>query len=109
MNIDYIALGKRIREARKNRNMTQEKLGELCGLSSAHIGHIERGTRVPSLETVFRISQELNVSLDYLLFDSKSDENLFSSISASLQNKDPKKVKSFLAAVKALYNNIDGL
>ena len=42
---DYAALGERIRRARKQKHLTQEQLAEACDLSTAHIGHIERGTR----------------------------------------------------------------
>ena len=42
-NVDYVALGKRIKEKRIQSHLTQEQLGEMCDLSTAHIGHIERG------------------------------------------------------------------
>ncbi|MGN1479724.1 MAG: helix-turn-helix domain-containing protein [Acutalibacteraceae bacterium] len=108
--IDYKALGARIRAARKSNGLSQEKLGELCSVSTAHIGHIERGTRIPSLETLFKISKELNVSMDYLFFDLQNDTNaVFKSISARLAGKDGEKVKVFVSAVKALADKIDDL
>lgn len=109
-NIDYIALGERIRDTRKKHNITQEKLGEICSLSAAHIGHIERGTRIPSLDTLYRISAELKVSLDFLLFDSLNDnEMILRAISKMLEGKDENKVKSFISTVKALADKIDDL
>ncbi|MBR6513641.1 MAG: helix-turn-helix transcriptional regulator [Clostridia bacterium] len=109
-NIDYIALGQRIRQARKDKNITQEKLGEICGLSTAHIGHIERGSRIPSLDTLFRISTELDVSVDWLLLDSvKNPKNIFTAISRELDGKNEAKVKTFLTTVKALADKIDEL
>lgn len=106
--IDYEALGMRIRNIRKERNVTQEKLGEICELSTAHIGHIERGTRIPSLDTLFRISQALGVSIDYMVFDSvASDNNLLVFLNSILQNKDKRKIKTFMTAVKALADRID--
>ena len=109
-NIDYLALGKRIRAIRKEKNISQEKLGELCSLSSAHIGHIERGTRIPSLETLCRISAELKVSIDSLLFDSFNDnEMILKGISQKLIGKDENKVKNFISTVKALADKIDDL
>lgn len=107
--LDYKALGQRIRQTRKSRNITQEALGELVCLSTAHIGHIERGTRIPSLDTVWRIAAELKVSVDYLLFDSLDrPEQVFSAVSTVLSTKSEKQVKTFLTAVKALADNIDG-
>ena len=40
--LDYTALGIKIRQTRKKHHVTQEQLGEICELSTAHIGHIER-------------------------------------------------------------------
>lgn len=108
--IDYAALGERIRIARKKRKLSQEKLAEICSISTAHIGHIERGTRIPSLETLYKISKELDISLDYLFFDSKNDiDDVFKSISAQLAGKDGEKVKVFISTVKVLADKIDDL
>lgn len=106
--LDYVALGTRIRKARKEKQVTQERLGEICELSTANIGHIERGTRIPSLDTLFRIAQALDVSMDYLIFDSVApDENLFTTLNSILQSKDKRKVKTFLTTVRALADKID--
>ena len=86
-NVDYVALGKRIKEKRIQSHLTQEQLGEMCDLSTAHIGHIERGTRIPSVDVLFQISQVLNVSIDYLIFDSVSNNNILSNIDSMLKNK----------------------
>lgn len=109
-DIDYIALGTRIRLARKRKGLSQEKLSEICSVSTAHIGHIERGTRVPSLETLFRIAKELDVSMDYLLFDSQDDvSGALNSIFACLEGKSEEKVRAYIAAVKVLADGIDNL
>lgn len=108
--VDYKALGARIRRARKERGVTQERLGELCGISTAHVGHIERGTRIPSLDTFYRIASFLGVTTDELLMDSpRSPEATLSAIARSLEGRDRAKVKTFVAAVKALSENIDKL
>lgn len=108
--LDYIALGSRIRQAREAHNMTQEQLGEACNLSTAHIGHIERATRIPSIDTLYHIATSLHVSVDALLFDSFTvDENLFANIAAMLKGKDPNKVKNYMVTVRALADKIDEL
>ncbi len=108
--IDYAAVGGRIRVARNKVKMTQAKLAEACDISTSHIGHIERGSRILSVEVLFKISLTLHVSIDYLLFDSiPSNDDLFTSLSAVLQNKDKAKVKTFMTAVRALADKIDEL
>ena len=108
-NVDYVALGKRIKEKRIQSHLTQEQLGEMCDLSTAHIGHIERGTRIPSVDVLFQISQVLNVSIDYLIFDSVSNNNILSNIDSMLKNNEPAKVNQFLNTIKVLADNIDKL
>lgn len=107
--LDYQELGMRIKKCRKTCGLTQEYLGELCSLSTSHIGHIERGTRIPSVDTLFRISSALNVSVDYLLSGSLSDSAYFDNIAAIIKGKNDKQIKAFLSAVKVLANNIDEL
>lgn len=62
--MDYIKTGRKIRAQRRVLGMTQERLAELCGISTAFVGHIERGTRVLSVETLFRICKVLGLSAD---------------------------------------------
>lgn len=65
--MDYERLGSMVRRKRKELNLTQEKLAELCGISTAFAGHIERGTRALSVETLWRICFVLRISADDLL------------------------------------------
>ncbi|MCH5303473.1 MAG: helix-turn-helix transcriptional regulator [Ruminococcus sp.] len=109
-NIDYKALGKRIKNKRKEKHLTQEQLSEICDLSAAHIGHIERGTRILSVDVLVRLSKALDVSLDYLLFDVVSDnENVLKSINPILKETDKKKADYFLNTVRLLAENLDEL
>lgn len=108
-NIDYTALGKRIKEKRIEKGLTQEQLGELCELSAAHIGHIERGTRILSVEVLFRISQALDTSIDRLIFDSVENRHMLNEIDSVLKGTDKTKVNTFLNTVRILADNIDKL
>lgn len=65
--MDYVDLGKRIREKRREQKMTQEQLAAAIGVCTSFIGHIERGSRKASLETLVLLANTLHVSLDYLL------------------------------------------
>lgn len=61
-------LGKRLKELRINRNLTQEQLAEKTGLSVTFVGLIERGINIPSVKTCNKIARALGVSLDELFY-----------------------------------------
>lgn len=65
--MDYIDLGRRVKELRKKQHMTQEELAEKLDISASFLGHIERGTRVASLETLVKLCIALETDPNYLL------------------------------------------
>lgn len=65
--MDFVRLGKRVRAVRRAQDITQERIAELAGVSTSFIGHIERGSRVLSVETLHRICIALGVSADDLM------------------------------------------
>ena len=60
-------LGKRIKELRKKKGLTQEKLAELAKIETPSLSNIENGKNYPNHETLDKISSALNVS-PYELF-----------------------------------------
>lgn len=60
-------IGARIRKFRKQAGITQEMLGEKIGVGSNYISVIERGIKLPKLETFIKITESLNISADQLL------------------------------------------
>lgn len=56
-------VGQRIRNYRKQRGLSQEKLAELCGCHPTYIGQIERGEKNATLESVEKIAAALNIGL----------------------------------------------
>ena len=62
-----IAIGRRIQQSREQAGLTQEELAERIGVSTSFVGHVERGTRKASLETLVALSNALGVGVDYLL------------------------------------------
>lgn len=63
-------IGEKIREYRKKSNLSLEQFAELLELSSTHIGNIERGVKMPTLQTFIKILNTLNVSSDFILGNS---------------------------------------
>ena len=63
----------RLRELRKQKNLSQTELGRLAELHYTHIGRFERGTSRPPGDTLKRLADALGVTSDYLL-DGAADE-----------------------------------
>lgn len=61
--------GRRLREIRKERGLTQEALAESADLSGNYISDLELGLKVPSLTILVRLSQALGVATPDLLRD----------------------------------------
>lgn len=67
MQLDTI--GKNIRKYRLMKKYRQEDLAERAGLTTNYIGMVERGEKIPSLETFIKILNALEVSSDMILAD----------------------------------------
>ncbi len=67
MKLNYKMIGKRIQKQRKKCHLTQEQLAERANISASFMGHIERGTRKMSVETLCELSLALDCSVDELL------------------------------------------
>lgn len=70
--MDYVAMGRRLKEERCKLKLTQEQLAEEVNLSAAYIGQIERGERSISLDKLVLLVNRLGVTVDYVLSDSLS-------------------------------------
>jgi transcriptional regulator with XRE-family HTH domain len=58
-----VAFGKRVRELRTQRELSQEELAHRAELHYTYIGGIERGERNPALVNIARLANALDVSL----------------------------------------------
>ncbi len=66
--LDYGKMGMRIRQVRKAKGWSQNELAEKCGISMSFLGHIERGSRIMSMETFSNICLALDAGADELLW-----------------------------------------
>ena len=66
--LDYGKMGMRIRQVRKAKGWSQDELAKKCGISMSFLGHIERGTRIMSMETFANICTALDAGADELLW-----------------------------------------
>lgn len=67
--MNYDSIGKNIRSYRIKRKLRQEDLAEMTDLSVTYIGMVERGEKIPALETFIKILNALEVSADIILTD----------------------------------------
>ena len=65
---DYGPMGQRIKNARKEKRLTQEYLAERLDVSVQHISEIERGFSGLSVPSLMEICRILEVDSDYILF-----------------------------------------
>lgn len=72
--VNYVELGRHIREARKARSMTQEMLAERLGMTIGHLGKIERGERMINLERLAEISVLLQTPIELFIVGCVSQE-----------------------------------
>lgn len=65
--IDYKQAGQRIKKQRKILGLTQETVSEKIHITPSFYSQIESGTRKAGINTFVSLSQELSISLDYIL------------------------------------------
>jgi transcriptional regulator with XRE-family HTH domain len=67
MDSVLVRFGRRVRELRKAKGMSQEALALEAGLDRSYIGGVERGERNVSLENIHRLARTLSISVAELM------------------------------------------
>lgn len=83
--IDYEKIGQRIRKQRKEKGLSQDQLSEQIGISLSFMGHIERGTRKASVETLACICKALDADMHYIVFGHSSGHSANSELLRELR------------------------
>lgn len=102
-----LEFGRKLRQLRRNRNMSAEELGAKFGLSKTTIWGYEQGYRIPDMETITKMAEFFNVSVDYLVGHNLEQTNARNILSrrdltwdgVPLDEDDLEKVKEFLTWV----------
>ena len=107
--IDYAALGRRIRAERRKQELTQEQLAEMADISDSFMGHIERGGRILSVETLLKIANALSLSVEYIVCGEYhyQPDMLPSEIADALSRMSDRQRKVFLSIMKTLAEHPD--
>ena len=102
--MDVKAVGQRIKTARERKNMTQEDLAALIDISPAHISVIERGTKIPRIDTFAAIANALGVSADELRVDvvDHASSGVASELSAAIEDLPRDEKMRVLKVISAL-------
>lgn len=102
--MDGKAVGRRIKEAREKRHLTQEELAARIDISPTHVSVIERGTKIPRLDTFVAIANAMEVSGDALLLDvvDHAAESQASDLSAALEGLPWEEKRRILKVVRTL-------
>lgn len=107
-------IGKKIKDQRIRKNISQEKLAELIDVTPSYISNLESGNRIASLPTMLDIVNVLDLSFDFLMLDDmtanskeiKIDKNLaeFKNILEELEDKQL--IQEYLIYCKGLANSM---
>lgn len=62
-----VAFGKRVRDVRKNKGISQEGLAELANIDRSYMGNIERGEKNITLKKVYEICDALDIEIKEML------------------------------------------
>lgn len=103
--IDREAMGKRIRKRRKEMKLTQEQLAEIIDVSTSHIGEIERGTGICSLNVLVDLATTLELNLDTLV-KGVTDKNIDMVISEKLESLPDDKKEMCLKMCESFVDNV---
>lgn len=97
-------LGKRIKQARKEKHITAEALAEKTEISVSFLREIERGSKKPSIPKFVEIANALEVSADELLKDSikASEPLILQGIAAELEGLPTEQVSLIENIVKVI-------
>ena len=98
------AFGERLKAVREAKGMTQEQLSALVDIGPNHLSALERGVKLPRLETFVAIANTLGVSADMLLFEavSESYQGKACELSDSIAGLPPKDRTRILKTIEAI-------
>ncbi|MDI6881047.1 MAG: helix-turn-helix transcriptional regulator [Desulfitobacteriaceae bacterium] len=100
-------VGYNIRNCRRAKGFTQERLAEMLGVSGAYIGYIERGSKGPSLELLAKIAASLTVEPAALLTSYNAKERELDQLTAVLSGKEVQQVRFIREVAQAYFRSLE--
>jgi transcriptional regulator with XRE-family HTH domain len=103
-DINFEAIGKRLREIRISKGLTQEYIANMADVNTSHISNIENNRVKISLPTLVHVCNALEVTIDYILADEYNDTDsaLDQEILRQLQVFSPDTKERIIKIIQAL-------
>lgn len=107
MSLDYNIIGERLKQARLNKKLTQEKLAEKLDVSVAFLSRIERGSSLISLKRLNQICSILDIPEGEILNGVSKDSHSYlnKDFSNLLKNCPPEKISLIYNIAKVIIDN----
>lgn len=107
---EIIKIGDRLKELRKNQNLTQSQLAEKIGIPRTTYANYENNSREPSKEILEKIADILNVSINTLIYGDYTNEpgitialHNTNGIDDELPDEAKKEIENFIEYVRQKY------
>lgn len=103
-----VEVGSKIRAIRNYKGISLEDLSDKCGIDPAPLSKLERGETNPTIQTLYRIAQGLNVELSEIIeihneyFEEHTDEFLAAEIQKYLRRLNVQQQNDILSFLRAL-------
>ena len=107
--MDKTILGKRLREARLQQGYTQQALAAQADMGEVYLGEIERGLKMPSLNSFIKLIDALELSADYILRHElpSGQDYIYDELTEKLKNLTPRQRKTVADIIDAYLKNLD--
>lgn len=94
MELDYIAIGKRIAKRRKMLGLKQSEIEERADIGYKYLSNIERGISIPSTEVIMRLAFALDTTPDeFLVGTAKPSNDQWRTTAELLRDMNPKQLE----------------
>ncbi len=105
------SFGKKLKQIRKSKNLTQAQLAEISGINEKHISKIETGVYFPTYHTLIKILNALNLKIEDIefVFTTNPIDNLFYAKSLQILNnaKSEQELEYYYGALRQAQKGID--
>lgn len=109
--MDKHSLGLRIRETRQKQGCSQRQLAQKAGIGEMYLSEIERGIKMPSMNSFIKLVEALEVSADFILRDElpSGEKYLHEELTEKLRSLTPNQKRTAMEILDAYIRNVSSL